>query len=161
MKALTLIQPWASLMAWGVKTIETRSWEPPANALGWIAIYAGKNTASLGDVHHLLREARAAAPTHPAFANVPDPLDATTLPLGAVIAIGHLIGAKRSEHLVDAPDLGANRPLGNFEPRRFGWIFDTIIPCPTPLPCRGFQKLWSAPPRIERELIALLPASQA
>ena len=26
MKALTLHQPWASLMAWGVKTIETRGW---------------------------------------------------------------------------------------------------------------------------------------
>ena len=25
-KALTLHQPWASLMAWGVKTIETRGW---------------------------------------------------------------------------------------------------------------------------------------
>ena len=29
MKALTLHQPWASLIAHGVKTIETRSWAPP------------------------------------------------------------------------------------------------------------------------------------
>jgi len=42
MKALTLRQPWASLVSLGVKTIETRSWEPPASAIGRpLAIHAG------------------------------------------------------------------------------------------------------------------------
>ena len=43
MKALTLHQPWASLVADGRKTIETRSWETPRNIIGErIAIHAGK-----------------------------------------------------------------------------------------------------------------------
>ena len=29
MKAITLHQPWASLIACGLKTIETRDWPPP------------------------------------------------------------------------------------------------------------------------------------
>ena len=42
MKALTLHQPWASLIACGAKRIETRSWPPPKSLIGKrIAIHAG------------------------------------------------------------------------------------------------------------------------
>ena len=34
MKALTVRQPWASLIALGVKTIETRSWRAPKALIG-------------------------------------------------------------------------------------------------------------------------------
>ena len=43
MRAITLHQPWASLIAHGVKDIETRSWPPPQTMVGQrIAIHAGK-----------------------------------------------------------------------------------------------------------------------
>ena len=43
MKALTIRQPWASLIALGVKHIETRSWRAPQSLIGQtIAIHAGK-----------------------------------------------------------------------------------------------------------------------
>lgn len=41
MKALTIRQPWASLIAHGVKTIETRSWSTEYR--GPLAIHAGKS----------------------------------------------------------------------------------------------------------------------
>ena len=42
MKALTIRQPWAQLIALGVKTIETRSWRAPKALIGQtIAIHAG------------------------------------------------------------------------------------------------------------------------
>ena len=42
-ESLTLHQPWASLIADGRKTIETRSWPPPRGLIGdRIAIHAGK-----------------------------------------------------------------------------------------------------------------------
>lgn len=45
MRALTLWQPWASLVAIGAKTIETRSWPAPASAVGErIAIHAAATT---------------------------------------------------------------------------------------------------------------------
>jgi len=48
MKALTIRQPWASLIALGVKTIETRSWRAPQSLIGQtIAIHAGKLVALL------------------------------------------------------------------------------------------------------------------
>ena len=43
MYAITLHQPWASLIALGIKTVETRSWPAPARLMGQtIAIHAGK-----------------------------------------------------------------------------------------------------------------------
>ncbi len=43
MYAITLHQPWASLIALGVKTVETRSWPAPERLVGQaIAIHAGK-----------------------------------------------------------------------------------------------------------------------
>ena len=45
MKAITLHQPFASLIANGTKTIETRSWAPPKALIGQrIAIHAGEES---------------------------------------------------------------------------------------------------------------------
>ncbi len=45
MKAITLHQTWASLIAEGVKTIETRNWPPPLHHMKQlIAIHAGKRS---------------------------------------------------------------------------------------------------------------------
>ena len=50
MKALTLYQPWASLIAVGAKTIETRGYRPPSTLkLGErFAIHAGKTRVPVG-----------------------------------------------------------------------------------------------------------------
>lgn len=41
--AITVHQPWASLIALGDKTIENRDWLPPPDLVGkWVAIHAGK-----------------------------------------------------------------------------------------------------------------------
>ena len=43
MYAITLHQPWASLITLGVKTVETRAWPAPARLVGQtVAIHAGK-----------------------------------------------------------------------------------------------------------------------
>lgn len=46
MKAVTLTQPWATLVAIGAKQIETRSW--PTNYRGPLAIHAGKGPSTIG-----------------------------------------------------------------------------------------------------------------
>lgn len=45
MKAITIHQPWADLIAAGTKTIETRTW--PTQFRGVLAIHAGKKSCSL------------------------------------------------------------------------------------------------------------------
>ena len=50
MKAITLWQPWASLIADGRKTVETRSWAPPKALIGHrIAIHASKRAPIRGE----------------------------------------------------------------------------------------------------------------
>ena len=45
MKAITLWQPWATLVATGLKEYETRSWAPPEDLIGRrLAIHAAKRT---------------------------------------------------------------------------------------------------------------------
>ena len=52
MKAITLWQPWASLIAVGAKTIETRGWA--TNYRGPLAIHAAKRRAKFEDMKHLV-----------------------------------------------------------------------------------------------------------
>lgn len=89
MKALTLYQPWASLIALGVKTIETRSWA--TSYRGPLAIHAGKLrlhlTAHEGDPGNCHGRALAAATWRKSSLNA----GPSTLPLGAVVATCELV----------------------------------------------------------------------
>lgn len=75
MKALSLIQPWATLIVLGEKRIETRSW--PTKHRGHLAIHASKNFPD--DCRRLCEE----RPFREALAR--HGLTADTLPLGQVL----------------------------------------------------------------------------
>ena len=47
LRAITLIQPWATLIVQGHKTIETRTWRTAYR--GWLAIHAGKSKDLIED----------------------------------------------------------------------------------------------------------------
>lgn len=94
---VTLWQPWASLIALGVKTIETRSWRPPAKYVGQtIGIHAAKRQVRLHDTpegmigpFRVYRD----GPGEPQYMidgrqNVQYPID---LPLGAVVCTARLV----------------------------------------------------------------------
>jgi hypothetical protein len=93
-KALSLWQPWASLVALGVKTIETRSWS--TSYRGPLAIHASKRIARL----HEADEAWRAMPrgTYEATRSTENPSRfppsgqiCDPLPLGAVVATCTLV----------------------------------------------------------------------
>ena len=88
MKALTLHQPWASLIALGPKTVETRSWSAPAWVIGArIAIHAGK---------HRVRISNEFDPAmYHAMVQIHGPDWQNHLPLGAVVATAKLAGCFR------------------------------------------------------------------
>lgn len=106
-KALTIRQPWATLIALGVKTIETRSWRAPQALIGQtIAIHAGKHEPALPlDLGawsvfyspdrecYIMRE----------FASYPDEGRCVDLPLGAIVATATL--ADCVPMVASSPDL--------------------------------------------------------
>jgi hypothetical protein len=115
MKALTLIQPWATLIIDGCKTIETRSWSTKVR--GTIAIHAGKKVD---------REAAIK------FGYNPD-----KLPTGCVIGIVDIIGCVQFDNKT-TPD-----PYGDFMPGRFGFVLDNPRSFQYPVDERGALGFWN------------------
>lgn len=132
MKALTVWQPWASLIAWGEKTIETRSWFTPYR--GPLAIHAGARWT---------REQQTCC-WQPGFAqalirhgiNAPD-----ELPRGAIVCIVQLVATFRTDTLRERLDIPELR-FGDYTPGRFAWKLDVIEVLKEPIPASGKQGLW-------------------
>ncbi len=134
MLALTIWQPWATLIALGHKDIENRDWAPPRHLIGHrFAIHAGKTV-------------------EPGIAeDFPELLEGKPLPRGAIIATAELRGVlTRSLRDTDPP--GCYRKYDWFQ-GKFGWHLDRIISF-EPVECRGAQGLWPVPPEIEALVLA-------
>ena len=149
MYAITLHQPWASLIALGIKTVETRSWPAPVRLLGQdIAIHAAKL---------VMREPGSA-------------LDAVmvgrvgedwrgVIPAGMVVATATLAGMARVERVNLVHNCATHEPgteagcavgkretridpWGDFSPGRWLWFLTEVRPLPEPIPAVGRQAFW-------------------
>lgn len=115
MKALTLYQPWATLIAYGQKRVETRP--RPWKYEGPIAIHAGKTIDAAACEQ---------------FKFVPQ-----ALPTGCVVAIAEMIGCVEFPSLQYPPE-----PYGDYTPGRYGYPFRRIQALDTPIAARGKQGIW-------------------
>lgn len=98
MRAMTLYQPWASLIVEGVKTIETRpKWSPWSRAIGeTIAVHAAKHIARLNEAEaawaaFTLDQYNATRSTENPSRFPPGDQSCDSLPLGAVVATCTLV----------------------------------------------------------------------
>jgi hypothetical protein len=139
-KALSLIQPWATLIAIGAKRIETRAWSTPYR--GPIAIHASKWLTSTGriinaEVSSYLslchEEPFRSALTLAGIERVQE------LPSGAIVATARLADVISTDTF--QPD-DYEREFGNYAPRRFAWLLTDVEPLSAPITHRGFQGLW-------------------
>ena len=151
-----MTQPWATLVAVGENSIETRSWG--TSHRGPLAIHSAKGFP---------RDARklcGMSPYREVLARH-GYADAPSLPLGAVIAVAELVDVmkftrgtlrdvrarvKRGElppHEVD---------FGDFSPGRYGWVLRDVGALREPVPARGMLGLWEVSAetqaRINRQL---------
>lgn len=168
MKALTLYQPWAALVAAGAKRIETRSWytlyrgplaihaassipreysglwlrEPFLSALaaaGVVRLGPGKVLGQGAISQQLLKE---------------------KLHLGCVVATCKLIGCVRISRIPvrlhfgkstepdgitsqAIPPFGNELAFGDYTPGRFAWVLSDIKPLEKPVKAKGHQRLWN------------------
>lgn len=129
-RALSLWQPWATLVALGLKQYETRSWA--TDYRGPVIIHAAKFRGEIDwfYVPEFETALRAAGIDHP-----------SRLPLGVGLCKADLVQICRTEDIRD--ELGEReRAFGNYGDRRFAWQFDHIEIFPKPIPARGAQGLW-------------------
>lgn len=143
MKALSLIQPWATLIAIGSKRIETRSWS--TDYRGPIAIHASKWMTPAGKYVNADVEAciamcyREPFTTELTMGGIARVLD---LPSGAIVATARLVDVVRT----DAIRVGElEREFGDYRPGRFAWRLADVQQLRTPVPYRGFPGLWDLP----------------
>jgi len=144
MKALSLTQPWATLIAIGAKRIETRSWS--TRYRGPIAIHASKSMP-LG--------CRAFAYADPAGRVLNDAGillggDCRDLPKGAIVAVATLTGIERTETILGMSQglLRHEIEFGDYSRGRFGWVLSDVVPLLKPVPATGALGLWDVPPQI-------------
>lgn len=143
MKALSLTQPWATLVAIGQKSIETRSWSTAYR--GVLAIHAAK-----GFPRYCLELC-----TEEPFRDVlrSHRLLIREMPLGAIVAVARLTAVERTESIrlfgyAGIPMLPHEMEFGDYSDHRFGWVLADVRRLPVPVPCKGALGLWDVPAEI-------------
>jgi hypothetical protein len=168
-KAITLWQPWAQLVALGAKRLETRSWSTKYR--GPLAIHAAQafptgSRAMVGE------------PEFFGALRTPDGFryHEHNLPRGAVVAVAQLVAVceivelaegrvglfldgtpyqatKDQDNLSEGvrallgaapsrPFPALERAFGDFKPGRFAWVLEDVRRLVTPVPLKGRQGLW-------------------
>jgi hypothetical protein len=150
MKALSLWNPWANLVAMGQKKVETRDWK--TDYRGPLAIHA-----TAGKPHFLGRSAEA-RPLRDELADVFNcrrdsderggmHVDAhlRTLPKAAVLCIVRLVAIEETRTVRETLD---KRELifGNYDDGRYAFFFEMIEVFDTPIPAKGNRKIWNWDP---------------
>lgn len=140
MKAITLWQPWASLIAHQLKQVETRSWSTEYRGL--LAIHAGKRFNTY-QKHLTLHDPRFRDPLKRAGALLGAK---PPLPLGKVVAIVELTDVRQITWNNRPQQESAEFTFGDFTPGRFMWFLKLIQRLEKPIPARGYQGLWGWSP---------------
>ena len=144
MMALSMWQPWASLVSVEAKKWETRGWS--TNYRGPLAIHAAKRWTI--DQKFLINCWPFQAALGPL---VGQPVDLTGrrwwgvetehLPFGAVIAVCELVDCIKTDGMTQA-QIGTDRPFGDFSLGRYAWKLENMRRLPVPIPAVGRQGLW-------------------
>lgn len=142
--AVTVHQPYAQMIARGLKRVETRSW--PTRHRGLIAIHAAKQ------LEHAQIERVLGSPAFDGLGRARqhvllDALTSERYPLGAIIAVANVIDVVRIGFPTDAdariPEPGTiEYALGDYQPGRYAWLLSDATPI-RPVPCRGQQAIWT------------------
>ena len=160
MRALTLHQPWASLIALGHKTTETRSWPAPESLVGSrIAIHAARRRPRRDEWNDRVAEA----------------LAGMDLPLGVIVATARVDGCVRvlsngfaklsepadpgkvwvvdrfgQEHR-DAYRMNSD-PYGDYSEGRWIWLLSRVRTVEPPIEARGRRDVWTLPRDVRAQL---------
>lgn len=135
MKAISLLQPWASLITIGAKKIETRSWSTKYR--GPLAIHASKGFSKL------LRDLCNTQPFKAVLSKAGFNLD--NLPLGKIVATCNLVDCiKMTPEFIDLVKSakGYELDFGVYAVGRYAWILEDIKSLEKPIPAKGALSLW-------------------
>jgi hypothetical protein len=124
--AVTLWQPYATLVALKIKPFETRDRRPPGRLIGAdVAIHAALRKPKFGEITRAINETMIALTGNHLWFEI--------LPFGAVVCIARLMEAVPADSV--PPD-----PFGDYSPGRWAWKLDDVRPLRPPVPARGDRR---------------------
>ncbi|WP_164670942.1 ASCH domain-containing protein [Virgibacillus doumboii] len=145
MKVISIMQPWATLIALGEKVFETRSWK--TNYRGEIAIHASKKID------------RAACKTSPIVEtlNKHEIVLLSDLPTGEILAIAELEECHKVIRDNNHSAIVGNRwvvshneyQFGDFSAGRFAWELTNVRALENPIPAKGQLGIWNYNKKLE------------
>ena len=135
MRALTLTQPWATLVAIGAKRIETRSWYTAYR--GPLAIHAAKGFPKWAREFSL-----GTAVTEAVYIPAVVDLRGYVYPVACVLATCRLVDCLPVESVGQRRLTTQELSFGNYTPGRFAWILEDVKPLAEPIPAKGALSLW-------------------
>lgn len=151
MKALTVWQPWSSLIAIGAKPYEFRGWKPPASLSGQrIAIHAGARPPRRAEIKELIQRLQVASALTPCLVSeLALPLlerayrNLEMLPLSHIVCTAVVGTPKRGDEC--AREFGVHTGNDSDRPGTFnwGWPMLDVQALEPPIPARGAQGLWN------------------
>ncbi|KEQ25557.1 ASCH domain-containing protein [Paenibacillus tyrfis] len=143
MKAITIIQPWATLIALGEKKFETRSWRRKYR--GPLAIHAGLKVD---------RELCEKEPFRSVLAK--HGYTADNLPTGAIVATCELSNCLKIDVFEGITSLyagdsnhewieidGNELMFGWYDNGRYAWELTNVQQLPESIPAKGMQGIWN------------------
>lgn len=139
--ALSLWQPWATLIAKGLKQYETRSWRRDSAIGNYVAIHAsakwdGKVKRYAYELGRRKPELEAELLVARNYGHV-----VKSLPHAAVLCVCRVMDIYPTEQVVS--QLGViERLCGDYTPGRFAWKVDVVEVFDVPIPAKGAQLLW-------------------
>jgi hypothetical protein len=137
MKVISLWQPWASLIALGIKQFETRSWS--TNYRGDLAIHAAKKIIPFRELFRELsakqRDFIMDQIVH-VYGNYKD------MPTGKIVAVTHLTDIFPADKLACGL-MNLEKACGDYSSGRFAWKLEGTMRLIEPVPTKGQQGLWN------------------
>jgi hypothetical protein len=143
MKAISLWEPWASLVYTGAKRYETRSWR--TSYRGSLVICAAKAGVSKSELIYLLSCWNFQGALAP-LVGKPLDLEAKSWPgveiehlqFGKALCVVDLVNCIHTEELT-LGQIASEKAFGNFSPGRWAWQFENLYQLKKPFPVRGHQ----------------------
>jgi hypothetical protein len=140
MKAITIWQPWASLIALGLKINETRGWATKYR--GEIAIHAAKKIVPVEQFLdgleglNFLQKSVIIDKINQEYGSY------NTIPTGAIVATGILSDVQPTEMLREKIT-PLEMAYGDYSDNRFGWTLKDVKKLSMPIVIKGQQGLWN------------------
>ena len=142
MYAISLRQPWATLIALGIKTVDTKAWSPPDSEVGRrIGIHASR--LMVNNRNQIDPE------TWDTMVKIYGIEWNRELPRGAMVATALLSGAHQVREIEDGRAVLArtNRtvptdPHGDYSPGRWLWMLSDVMSINPPVEASGRGPIW-------------------